>query len=183
MVNIKPSSWIVNGLSSLYKYKNKIDILDLACGDGRHSIYASNKNHSVVAVDKNFEKLKNFSNYSNIKIICFDLENDDKWPINQKFDVVIVVNYLYRKNFNKILNLVKLGGHLIYETFAQGNEVYGKPNNPSFLLKTNELKILLDKDFELIKFKHGIERFPKISIKQKCIAKRVASSEATRSNI
>ena len=44
-------------------------------------------------------------------------------------------NYLFRKNFYKILNLVKLGGHLIYETFAQGNQIYGRPKNPNFLLK------------------------------------------------
>ena len=106
MVNIKPSPWVVNGLSSLNENKNKMVIIDLACGEGRHSIYASKNNNSVVAVDKNLEKLKCLSDYHNIKIICFDMENEDKWPINFKFDVVIVVNYLFRENFYKILNLV-----------------------------------------------------------------------------
>ena len=85
--------------------------------------------------------------------------------------------------FYKILNLVKLGGYLIYETFAQGNHIYGKPKNPNFLLKRNELSSLLDSNFKLIRYSHGIENFPKLSIKQKCIAKRVASGEATRFNI
>ena len=183
MVNIKPSSWVVDELSSFHEYKNKMVILDLACGEGRHSIYASKNNHSVVAVDKDLEKLKSFSDYPNIKIICFDIENENNWPINYKFDVVIVVNYLYRENFQKILNLVKLGGYLIYETFAQGNQIYGRPKNPNFLLKKNELKSLLDSNFELLRFTHGIDTFPKLSMKQKCIAKRVASGEATRFNI
>jgi len=28
---------------------------------------------------------------------------------------------------------------LIYETFAVGNEAFGKPSNPNFLLQPNEL--------------------------------------------
>jgi hypothetical protein len=55
------------------------------------------------------------------------------------FDAVIVTNYLYRPFLQKLPNLLNSQGVLIYETFALGNEAFGKPSNPDFLLKPNEL--------------------------------------------
>ena len=38
-----------------------------------------------------------------------------------------------------IIGAVAPGGLLLYETFAQGNERFGKPSNPDFLLRPGEL--------------------------------------------
>ncbi len=182
-INIKPSPWIVNGLELLFKNKKDLMVLDLACGNGRHSIYIASKNMHVVAIDKNLERLKKFASNKKIKTICFDLEKNNYWPFKNKFDIVLVVNYLYRRNFAKILKLVKLNGYLIYETFAEGNEVYGSPKNPNFLLRKNELLELVGKEFKIQKYFHKYFKNPKSSVKQGCIAKRVASkNEATLKN-
>ena len=71
------------------------------------------------------------------------------------------------------INLVKINGYLIYETFAVGNEKYGKPSNRKFLLKNNELKSLLTDNFKILDFYEGYLSKPKSSVKQRCIAKRV----------
>ena len=175
MINIKPSFWIVNQLETVIKNNNIVNVLDLACGKGRHSIYLASKNKEVVSVDKNLDSLKTFSSYKNIKTICCDLENNYNWPLNNQFDIVLVVNYLFRENFSKVLQLVKLNGYLIYETFASGNEEYGKPKNPKFLLEKEELKYLINKkDFKIIKYFHGLVKKPNLSIKQRCVARKVA---------
>ena len=71
--------------------------------------------------------------------------------------------------------MVKLNGYLIYETFASGNEEYGKPKNPKFLLKKGELKYLIDKkNFKIITYFHGLVEKPNLSIKQRCVARKVA---------
>ena len=76
----------------------------------------------------------------NIKTICQDLENQQKWSFSdKKFNVVLVTNYLFREKLNAIFSLVDLNGYIIYETFAIGNEKYGRPSNPNYLLKKNEL--------------------------------------------
>ena len=39
------------------------------------------------------------------KAICFDLETDEEWPLkNEYYDIIIVVNYLYRPKIKKLIN-------------------------------------------------------------------------------
>ena len=73
-----------------------------------------------------------------------------------------------------MFKLVKLNGYLIYETFAIGNEKFGKPTNPSYLLKSNELIKIKPKNFETIEFFEGIriQNFKKSKV-QRLLAKRV----------
>ena len=173
MNNINPSEWIVNQVELISKNNTISTIIDIASGNGRHSIYFSKKGVSVVAIDKDLKKLKLYSKFTNVISICFDLESTKFWPFNYQFDLVLVVNYLHRKHFNNILNLVKINGYQIYETFAVGNEKYGKPSNRKFLLKNNELKSLLTDNFKILDFYEGYLSKPKSSVKQRCIAKRV----------
>lgn len=71
--------------------------------------------------------------------IIADLENGD-WPLGcQTFGAVVVTNYLHRPLFPHILAAVGPGGWLLYETFSAGNERYGRPSNPAFLLRPGEL--------------------------------------------
>ena len=69
----------------------------------------------------------------NVKTICQDLENQ-KWSFSdKKFNVVLVTNYLFREKLNAIFSLVDLNGDIIYETFAIGNEKYGRPSTKLFI--------------------------------------------------
>src|SRR5215813_12791839 len=52
---------------------------------------------------------------------------------------VIVTNYLYRPMVPAIVAAVATDGCLLYETFAAGNERFGRPRNPDFLLRPGEL--------------------------------------------
>ena len=72
--------------------------------------------------------------------IAADLEAGSPWPLaGQRFDLVVVTNYLHRPILPEIVGAVAPGGLLLYETFAQGNERFGKPSNPDFLLRPGEL--------------------------------------------
>jgi hypothetical protein len=59
----------------------------------------------------------------------------------QRFDAVVVTNYLWRPLLPVIVDSVAPGGALIYETFAAGNEAYGKPSRADFLLQSGELLV------------------------------------------
>ena len=174
MNNINVSDWIVNQVEKITKKNNISTIIDVASGFGRHSVYLANNGYRVISMDIDLKKLKTFTNNKKIFSICFDLENEDIWPIQSSFEMVIVVNYLYRRNFKNILDLVKKNGYLIYETFCVGNEKYGKPKNPDFLLKKNELKKLIDEKFFIEDYYEGIVTSPTKAFKQMALAKRVA---------
>ena len=72
--------------------------------------------------------------------IVQDLEDGSPWPLAQRrFDAVIVTNYLHRPLLPRIVSAVAPGGRLLYETFAVGQERFGRPRNARFLLRRGEL--------------------------------------------
>jgi hypothetical protein len=71
---------------------------------------------------------------------------------------VVVTNYLYRPHLPALFEALAEGGVLIYETFAQGNEAYGKPSNPDFLLRPGELLQAVPPFCSVVAYEHGLEQ-------------------------
>ena len=166
------SEWIFNQIESL-NIKKKINLLDFASGDGRNCIPLSKKNINVTAIDIDQEKLNKYKSIKNINTICFDLETTEQWPLVKRYyDVIIVVNYLYRPKIKKLINLLNKNGFLFYETFSLGNEKYGSPKNPNFLLKDNELLDIFGQELLPLSFYDGKLDHGKISIKQRASFKK-----------
>lgn len=129
-----PSDWVCRWSTLL---NTNAEVLDLACGQGRHLRYLASLGHRVTGVDRNAEALRALEAVGDT--VCADIENGP-WPLDgQRFDAVVVTNYLWRPLWPHILASLKPGGVLIYETFAQGNETVGKPSRPDFLLQPGEL--------------------------------------------
>ena len=88
---------------------------------------------------------------------CRDLEGD-AWPYAVgSFDAIVVCNYLWRPTLASLLATIKPGGVLLYETFMDGNERYGKPSRPDFLLRSNELLKLTQDAFCVVAYVEGDE--------------------------
>ncbi len=112
-------------------------VLDVACGSGRHMQYLQTHGFHVLGVDRDENALSIAKSYG--EVVCADLENAS-WPLSgRQFDAVVVTNYLWRPSFADVLACLKPHGVLIYETFAQGNETVGKPSREEFLLGHGEL--------------------------------------------
>ena len=168
------SEWIFNQIESL-KIKKKINLLDFASGNGRNCIPLLKKNIIVTAIDKDQEKLNKYKTFNNINTICFDLETEEEWPLlKEYYDVIIVVNYLFRPKVKKLINLLKKDGFLFYETFSLGNEKYGSPKNRNFLLKNKELIEIFSNELLPLSFYDGKIKGKNISIKQRASFKKGA---------
>ena len=89
---------------------------------------------------------------------------------------MIVANYIYRQRLDDLFGLVRQGGYIAYETFATGNEAFGRPSNPDFLLKAGELAARLPDDFAILDYFHGRIDRPKPAIIQRLAAKRKAKN-------
>ena len=167
-----PSNWLLYCLS-IINYKKNYLVLDLACGSGRHSVFLSNLGFYVVSVDISEIHLSNFSG-SNIEKICRDIENIKNWPLyNKLFDIVLVTNFLNREIFPFMIDSLRHGGYLIYETFSQGNQKFGKPKNKDFILRTGEL-LDITENLSLICYERlKVESYFSGSVKQRILAKNV----------
>jgi len=114
--------------------------LDVACGGGRHLRAALAAGYRVTGVDRNLAGLADLIGKPGVELIEADLETGAAPPFaDRQFDGVIVTNYLWRPILPDIIAAVAPAGLLIYETFALGNERFGRPSNPQFLLKPGEL--------------------------------------------
>jgi len=114
--------------------------LDVACGSGRHLRHFLNAGHKVVGIDRDVSQLDDLRHRPEVEIVQADLEDGSPWPLpGRNFAGIVVANYLHRPLFPALLEALAPGGALLYETFAVGNEQYGKPSNPDFLLRDGEL--------------------------------------------
>ena len=115
-------------------------VLDLACGSGRHTRLLLDAGYDVWSVDRDNDALASLSD-TKANIHLHDLESPDfVWPFSDaSFAGIVVTNYLHRPLMPLILASLMDQGILIYETFAVGNEKFGRPRNPDFLLSDNEL--------------------------------------------
>lgn len=115
-------------------------VLDLACGGGRHGRLFLARGHAVAFLDRNLTGVQDLVGIENAELIEADLESGNGWPLrDRRFGAVIVTNYLWRPILTHIVDTVAPGGLLLYETFAAGNEAFGRPRNPDFLLREGEL--------------------------------------------
>jgi SAM-dependent methyltransferase len=162
-----PSAWVLTHARLVEKGG---PVLDLAAGGGRHARLFAGRGHPVVAVDRDVAAL---TGTPGVEALAADLEDGSPWPLgDRRFAGIVVTNYLHRPLFPAIVAAVAPGGVLIYETFARGNERYGKPSNPDFLLADNELIALTTPDLAVVAYEHLYVESPRPALVQRIAAVR-----------
>ena len=156
------SPWVLRWLDLV----DRGPVLDVAAGGGRHSILFAERGLEVLAVDR--EPL----NVPGVRFVHADLEDGSPWPFaGQRFAAIVVTNYLHRPLFPHLAASLADGGVLIYETFMVGNERFGRPSNPAFLLHPGEL-LAAFASLTPIAFEQGSVETPKPAMIQRLCARR-----------
>jgi SAM-dependent methyltransferase len=153
------------------------EVLDLACGSGRHAHYLAALGHSVTALDRDPAALAQAAG-PGIVTLQWDLEQDEgtssgaRWPFTAGwFAAIVVTNYLHRPLMAQLAASLRPDGVLIYETFAIGNEAFGKPSNPAFLLAPGELlDVARRAGLRVLAFEDGYLDSPKPAMVQRLCA-------------
>jgi SAM-dependent methyltransferase len=147
-----------------------VAVLDLAAGGGRHATFFSGRGHKVTAVDRDVSRLPDGADIEKVQA---DLEDGSPWPLaGRTFGAAIVTNYLHRPLIPSLLAAIAPGGVLLYETFMVGNERFGKPSNPAFLLKDGELLELVHGAFSVIAYEARPIGEPATAMVQRIAARR-----------
>ena len=160
-------------------------VLDVAAGGGRHTRFLLGLGYRVTAIDRDVSALAGLGDHRVLTIVAADLEDGGPWPLGcQLFAGVVVTNYLHRPLLPDIVASVAPGGCLIYETFAAGNERFGKPSNPDFLLRPGELLDAVRDRLTVAAYENLEVAEPKPAVVQRIAAVRSgAISEGERDHI
>ncbi len=169
-----PSSWVMRWAPLIARGP----VLDVACGQGRHARLLAGLGLDVVAVDREQQEFSE----NKISFVQADLENGTPWPFaGLRFAGIVVANYLHRPLFPILAASLEEGGVLIYETFMAGNERYGRPSNPDFLLRQGELLEAFrepDASLTTVAFEQGTIERPKLAVVQRLCAVRAGAERA-----
>jgi len=166
----EPSAWVARFAPIIPEGAR---VLDLACGRGRHARFLAERGCHVIAADRDEGALEVLSEVPGVVTCHLDLEDGSPWPwAPAAFDVVLVCNYLHRPAFSRLVDLLGEGGLLIYETFMRGNERFGRPSNPDFLLASGELLERTATQFVPIAFEQGEVGTPATAVVQRLCARK-----------
>jgi SAM-dependent methyltransferase len=164
-----PSPWIVRWLPAVRPGGR---VLDFACGTGRHARLAREAGHAVLAVDRGVAALAPLEG-TGVETRPEDLEHG-RWSFAaERFDAIVVANYLFRPRLDLLATLLAPGGIWLYETFADGNARYGRPSSPAFLLRPGELVRAAGRaGLHLLAYEDGFLPAPRPARVQRAVAVR-----------
>jgi SAM-dependent methyltransferase len=147
-------------------------VLDIACGGGRHLRLFAEARHPVTGIDRDLGGVADLAGQAGVDLVQADLEDGSPWPLppERRFDAVIVTNYLHRPLLPVLADLLNPGGVLIYETFARGNERFGRPSSPAFLPDPGELLEVARRGLQVVAFEQGEIEMPKKAVVQRLCA-------------
>ena len=145
-------------------------VLDLACGSGRHLRWLAAQGFRMTGVDRDAAAVEPLRDAA--EIVVADLEGGP-WPLpGRRFDGIVVTNYLWRALLPMLGASLAPGGVLIYETFADGHQHFGRPARADFLLRRGEL-LAAFAGLRVVAYEDGFEPAP-----PRCVQRLVATSPA-----
>ena len=166
--SLHPSAWIAR-FAPLVAPNARV--LDVAAGRGRHARFFAQRRAHVTAVDVDANALATLAGTPNVTTRIADLERG-AWPLGgETFDAIVVTNYLHRPLLPHLLAALASDGALLYETFAAGNEAFGRPSNPAFLLRENELLDAVRDHLTIVAFEQGMMT----ELERRAVVQRIAA--------
>lgn len=116
--------------------------LDIAAGKGRNAFYLAELGFAVEAVDISavaLDAARQTAERKRLHVAWQQLDLEKTGFPQDEYDLIVNVNYLQRSLVPRIKAALRIGGHVIFETYLIDQQILGHPKNPDYLLGHNEL--------------------------------------------
>ncbi|MDX2438819.1 MAG: class I SAM-dependent methyltransferase [Acidobacteriota bacterium] len=130
--------------------------LDVAAGEGRNAVFLARHGLEVEAVDISevgLEKAQRLADAAGVTIRTIVADLEDYSIPKQRYDVVVVINYLERDLIDDLKSALRPGGLIIYETYtvAQLDIPEAHHLRREYLLEPGELRTMFE-EFEILEY-------------------------------
>jgi tellurite methyltransferase len=136
----EPSSYLADTIDLIKSMVPGRRAVDIACGEGRNSIFLARHGFDVLGLDiseAGLEKARGWMEREGLKI-DFRLVNMEDYIFTEKYDLIINFNFLLRKLIPKAVDALNPRGIIVFDTLVDSPHV---PNThkKEFLLQPGEL--------------------------------------------
>ncbi len=157
--SFEPAEFLVRNVELLPKGR----VPDVAMGSGRNAIYLTKRGFDVEGVDispKAVDIAMELARKAGVTIKAQVSDLEDGYLIEKDtYEAIMCFNYLQRSLIPQIKDGLRKGGMVVYETFIVNQARFGKPKNPEYMLKHNELLDMF-RDFWCLRYREGVFKGP-----------------------
>ncbi len=135
-----PSAYLSDNIELIKKLAPGKRALDIACGEGRNSIYLAKQGFEVVGLDISKAGLEKARDWMARESLRIDLRTVDlqNYHITEKYDLIINFNFLLRDLIPEAVAALEPGGVLVFDTLMDSPYV-PCPHKKEHLLAPGEL--------------------------------------------
>jgi tellurite methyltransferase len=131
--------------------------LDIATGKGRNALFLAERGFEVVAIDISGVALEAARKRAQARSLRISWRQEDLEGLalpDDQYDLILNFNYLQRSLIPQIKTALKMGGHVIFDTYLVDQQTIGHPKNPAYLLGHNEL-LRSFREFRVLYYREG----------------------------
>jgi tellurite methyltransferase len=140
VLGTNPSRFLVDNIELISSHVPGTNALDIACGEGRNSIYLAKRGFHVVGLDiseAGLDKGRQWMEREGVKI-DFRLANLEQVEFTEQYDLILNCNFLLRDLIPKSVEALSPGGVLVFDTLLDSPFV-PTTHKKEFLLQPGEL--------------------------------------------
>lgn len=128
-------------------------------GRGRNSVYLASQGFQVEGIDNSQEAIESALKLAREKKVeltthLVDLKKDF-FIEEESYNVIVCFNFLQRSLISHMKKGLYPDGIIVYETYIIDQAQFGRPTNPDYLLKHNEL-LNFFRDFRCLRYYEGV---------------------------
>jgi len=138
----RPSPFLLREIERIRQLAPGKRALDIACGEGRNSVFLALNGYEVTALDISDAGLAKAARQAeeNAVVIDFQQVDLDGYQFTEKFDLIIMFNFLLRDLIPQAVQALSAGGLLIVDTLMESPQLLATHKNPAYFLRRGELR-------------------------------------------
>lgn len=140
-----PSPFLAREIERIKRLAPGNTALDVACGEGRNSVFLAQNGFRVTGVDISDIGLAKAAARAAMQGVVVDFRRVDleHYEITEKYDLILNFNFLLRELIPEEVQALNPGGLLLFDTILESPQLLAT-HNPTYLLRRGELTGLFE---------------------------------------